>query len=159
MGWISCREALKHWVEPREIPVKLALAHKPQSATPASRLEIYWERYANDAPENRRAATSLFFFPRYQPRQAFGQRAGMSEGHLNEVRSRSQRVPRTWDRVRKSTEQESGDQFSFRISVPQKALGNLLNCERFLIEGEARWFRFTRADCVKLNRFSSGPLV
>jgi hypothetical protein len=83
----------------------------------------------------------------------------MSEGRLNEVRSQFQQRRRTWDMGRKSTVWGSGDQFSFRISVPQKALGNLLNCERFLIEGEARWLRFTRADCVKLNRFSSGPLV
>jgi hypothetical protein len=46
-----------------------------------------------------------------------------------------------------------------QTKVRQKALDNLLNCELFLIEGEARWLRFTRAGCVKLNSLSSGRLV
>src|SRR5713101_2260901 len=47
MGWISCREALKHWVEPWEIPVKLALAHKPQSATPLPAARVRDEQRTN----------------------------------------------------------------------------------------------------------------
>ena len=60
-----------------------------------------------------RTTQSLFFSPRHQPRQASGRHAGMSGGHLNEVRSPFRQVHRTWDRVQKSTEQESRDQLSF----------------------------------------------
>jgi len=63
---------------------------------------IYWGRYVNEP-------TSLFFFPRHQPLQASGRRAGMSAGHLNATRNPRQQVHRKWDRVRKATEQESGD--------------------------------------------------